>query len=399
MMIRPIHPFPARMAPHLAIAELNQIPKGSIVLDPMAGSGTVLRQASELGHTALGFDMDPLAVLMTRVWTTPVDEVAVDSAMEALLKNIKKLRLADVALPWIDEDSETTAFCHYWFGRPQLNDLRKLSFALEEMKRRRHKQKAQTAIDLLQIALSRIIITKDQGASLARDVSHSRPHKVADQSEFKVFEAFQRSVATVRQLLASAPPTGNVTMERGDARHLESVRNRSIDLVLTSPPYLNAIDYMRGHRLALVWIGHRLVDLRQIRSSSIGTERGPDSDRIGPLFEDIERAMVRVEKLTSRHAAMVARYAEDLYRMMSEIKRVLRPGGTAVLVVGNSCLKGAFIRNSAGVTQAASMVGLSLRKKVQRRLPTNRRYLPLPSATTAPLGGRMRTESILTFSA
>lgn len=68
-----IHPFPARMAADIALDELVALPSGSVVLDPMAGSGTVLRVAADLGHRALGFDVDPLAVLMTKVWTTPID--------------------------------------------------------------------------------------------------------------------------------------------------------------------------------------------------------------------------------------------------------------------------------------------------------------------------------------
>ena len=397
MMIRTIHPFPARMAPNLAISELSKLTKGSIVLDPMAGSGTVLRQAAELGHTAIGFDMDPLAVLMSRVWTTPVDAREVNALFESLILRTKKLRLSDTTLPWIDDDKESREFLNYWFGRCQRNDLRKLAFSLNELTQQRQRRGTRVATDLLRLALSRIIITKDQGASLARDVSHSRPHRVFDQVDFDVFDALRRSVGTILQRLASQPPPGGVSMERGDARQLESLNNACVDLVLTSPPYLNAIDYMRGHRLSLVWLGHRLSDLRKIRSDSIGTERGPDSSFTSTLFEDIEFAMLRSTTPANRHAAMVARYAEDLYRMMSEIRRVLRPGGVAVLVVGNSCLKGTFIRNSAGVIRAAKMVGLTLAKRSQRKLPTNKRYLPLPSAAKDALGGRMRTENILTF--
>ena len=72
---------------------------------------------------------------------------------------------------------------------------------------------------------------------------------------------------------------------------------------------------------------------------------------------------------------MIERYAEDLYRMTSEIARVLRPGGTATLVVGNSYLKGTFIENSAGVIEAAIMVGLTPPDVCERALPDNRRYL------------------------
>src|SRR5262249_23182290 len=140
------------------------------------------------------------------------------------------------------------------------------------------------ATDVLRLALSRIIITKNLGASLARDVSHSRPHKVAEVSSFEVIPAFERSVKMIRQLLASAPPIGNVDIRLGDARSLKSIENAMIDVVLTSPPYLNAIDYMRGHRLALVWLGYRLSALKRIRSDSIGAERAPDLLESAYLF-------------------------------------------------------------------------------------------------------------------
>src|SRR5262245_22373122 len=70
--LKPIHPFPARMAPEVALAETKALPAGSLLLDPMTGSGTAVRFASEHGHHAIAVDSDPLAALMTRVWTAPI---------------------------------------------------------------------------------------------------------------------------------------------------------------------------------------------------------------------------------------------------------------------------------------------------------------------------------------
>ena len=167
--------------------------------------------------------------------------------------------------------------------------------------------------------------------------------------------------------------------------------------MLTSPPYLNAIDYMRGHRLSLIWLGYRLADLRQIRASSIGAERGSDNSNAARLFEDIQQSMCDVGRLPTRSAGIVLRYAEDVYRFVSELARVLRPNGPAILVVGNSCLKGTFIRNSDGVVRGASMVGLKLIRRIERDLPARHRYLPMPRSSGSPLGKRMRTETVLTF--
>ncbi len=181
-------------------------------------------------------------------------------------------------------------------------------------------------------------------------------------------------------------------MRIGDARSLK-VRADSVDAVITSPPYLNAIDYMRGHRLTLVWLGYRSSDLRTVRSDSIGAERAPD--KAGEqLIKEITSAMGKIEQMAPRHRAMIDRYAQDVWNVMNEIARVLKPGGRAVLVVGNSCLKGTFVRNSEAIVFAAKRAGLRVKKKIERDLPERNRYLPLSEGA---LSMRMRTETVLTF--
>ena len=92
---------------------------------------------------------------------------------------------------------------------------------------------------------------------------------------------------------------------------------------------------------------------------------------------------------------MIDRYILDVYRMMSEMKRVLRPGGTATLVVGNSCLRSVFLSNSNLVHHAALAAGFKLKNSAERPLPDGSRYLPTNVAGS--LGKRMRTETVLTL--
>jgi DNA modification methylase len=393
MKIPPIHPFPARMAPEIAIAELGRLSPGSTVFDPMMGSGTVIRHAVEFGHLAIGFDMDPLAVLMTNVWSTSVSDSAIEATTKALFDVMAQAN--SVSLPWIDDDDETNSFISFWFGDSQRRDLRRLAFSINKLGANANLRQ-QRAVDVLRVAMSRIIITKSSGASLANDVSHSRPHKVMQSSEFNVMDAFHRSLRQVRNRLESTPRGARVKASLGDARRLKWVRQNTADLVLTSPPYLNAIDYMRGHKLSLVWLGHSIADLRDIRSSSIGAERRA-TEEISAIARKVQRVMVDAEHLEARHLAMVERYSLDLVKMMQQVARVLKPGGKAILVVGNSCLKETFIKNSAGVKKAARAAGLKFLKETIRELPTNSRYLPMPKKSDSALGKRMRTESILTF--
>jgi tRNA G10 N-methylase Trm11 len=199
----------------------------------------------------------------------------------------------------------------------------------------------------------------------------------------------------LRKRLADHPPCPGASVSLGDARKLELVSNRSIDAVLTSPPYLNAIDYLRGHRMSLVWLGRSFGELRRIRSRSIGAERAPDDPAASTIFCEIKDAMGEFNDLPRRYVSMIDRYAGDLYRMVSETARVLKPGGSATFVVGNSCLKSIFVKNSAGLEKAAAMVGLNPVETVERTLPENKRYLPITKDGN--LGKRMRTETICTF--
>lgn len=388
---RSIHPFPARMAPDLAIEALGRLAKGSVVLDPMAGSGTVLRQAMTLGHTAIGYDLDPLAVMMSKVWTAPLNRKRAELALLQLVEAMSKR--GDAAVPWIDKSPETLEFVEYWFAEPQRLQLRRAAAAIAKMEEEgRHPA---SILNFLKIALSKTIVTKENGASLARDVSHSRPHRVATSNEYDVCVGVRRAADQILSRLDDFEAIGSAKVYLGDARKL-ALASRSVDFVLTSPPYLNAIDYMRGHRLSLVWLGYSIPELRGTRSSSIGAERGPDKASPDGAFAGIERAMVTDGKLIARHSAMVRRYAEDVYRMMSQVARVMREDADAVLVVGNSCLKGVFVQNSEGVAEAARQVGLCLTNTAERELPGNQRYLPISQGSGA-LDKRMRTEVILTF--
>ena len=389
MKVRSIHPFPARMAPDLALVPLAALSAGSTVLDPMMGSGTVVRHALDAGHQAFGYDLDPLAVLMSKVWTTQVN----DDDIGRLLAIVLDAVASDGEAPILDwqQDVETRSFVEFWFYENQRSDLAQIAFALDALGKTNLLVEQEAALDALRVAFSRIIITKEQGASLARDTSHSRPHRVATASDYKVIPNIVRSVAQVRKRLLADPPIGRAQLRQGDARAL-CMPDASVDAVITSPPYLNAIDYMRGHRMSLVWLGHSIPALRGIRSSSIGAERSADAHDRATDVAAVMLAMRGENRLGRRLEGVIERYALDLLGMTSEIRRVLKPGCRATFVVGNSCIKGAFINNASGVVAAAESAGMVTIERRERDLPAASRYLPISGES---LSKRMRTETVL----
>lgn len=127
----PVHPFPARMAPGIALDIIAAEPEPIRVLDPMMGSGTVLAVARACGHAAVGIDIDPLAVLLARVWTTPVDVDKVERKAVEVLERAKNdfiSRRARESYPSYS-DFETRKFIRYWFDEYARRQLVSLSGA------------------------------------------------------------------------------------------------------------------------------------------------------------------------------------------------------------------------------------------------------------------------------
>ncbi len=383
-----VHPFPARMAPEIALKELKNLPNDYLVLDPMSGSGMVLGTAAKLGLSAIGYDLDPLACMISRANGTYVKEVKVWNACEQLISGCQKLNAHTVSLPWIDEDNETQKYIDYWFAPKQQLQLRSLSYLLVAQPFISNKK----IVDVLKTAVSRLIITKEPKASLARDTAHSRPHRTITENDFDLIEALPVSVGHVLSALRPSEILADVKNYCGDARRMGRIRDSSVDCIVTSPPYLNAIDYMRGHRLSLVWFGYTVSELRRIRARSVGAEI-VDNRKIDKQLRDFLSDLSSDVDETKRR--ILRRYYWDLCRITDEAFRVLKPGRKAAYVIGNSSIKGHEIRNSDLLTIAAKRSGFRICKKTVRDIPENRRYMPLRNSEKSSLAKRMRSEHVI----
>jgi len=390
----PIHPFPARMASAVVWNALRR-EKGPLrVLDPMMGSGTTLVVSKLLGHESIGFDTDPLAVVITRAWCAESGGSQLIKTTSAILEQASRAARhtpGSRAYP-LQADAETKEFVRYWFDQTNRKQLACISQEILSMR-------ASPIRDLLLCAFSRMIITKDVGASLARDVSHSRPHRVYDQAPTRAFELFPMAVNRILQIapFLDIPMDHSVSIaKRADARRIP-LADQSVDFVITSPPYLNAIDYFRGHKLTLVWMGHRISELRRLRSEGIGAELRHSNAGDLAFLEKTMSKMGTVEALPERTQSMLMRYVFDMNRVLQEIHRVLRVNGRAILVIGDSSVRNVYVRNSSALAFMAVRCGLRLTSTHKRQLSDSRRYLPPPSSQRVgdPLHHRMTEEVIL----
>ena len=185
-----VHPFPARMAPDLALDVIEDC-KGSLrVLAPMSGSGTVLAIARSKGHCAIGVDIDPLAGALFRGFgqlrlTQRLYKRRQMTFWRMARRIFVSLRTRD-AYP-MNSDDETKHFVRYWFDATHDDNLFLSLQSYREVQ-------DDTIRDAFVVRVLASHHHKKSGASLAMDLSHSRPHRAFKCAPSKPFRKFLSAV-------------------------------------------------------------------------------------------------------------------------------------------------------------------------------------------------------------
>ena len=321
-----LHAFAAKFPPQLPRAFIRGLTRhGDVVLDPMMGSGTTVVEALLEGRRGIGLDINPLALRLSRAKTTqlPLDTLRdvgnkVISRANVLLSDGKIIER--MLAKRFDERTKT--FIDYWFLPTMQHELMALVQAIEDV----------TNISVryfLELTFSSIIVTKSWGVSLARDLAHSRPPLDKTKTPKSAIEQFsmrlRKNLLSIAQLKTNGMRAGTLT---GDARCMPIV-DGTIGLIVTSPPYANALDYMRAHKFSLVWFGGSVVNLSHMRASYIGSERvGCTQNSLLP--DGLEKIIHQLAARDRSKASILRKYFVEMKSVLAEMYRVLRSNSAAI---------------------------------------------------------------------
>jgi len=227
---------------------------------------------------------------------------------------------------------------------------------------------------LLLLAFSSTIVTKSGGASLARDLAHSRPHRDLNKKPRSALELFRSRMTKTVRSIGMFPPTSHTAIVHGNAQALPLSSN-SVHLIVTSPPYANAIDYMRAHKFSLVWMGKTTRELSEWRARYIGAERL--GNFVPPSFPpETQKIINDLSKLDAKKGRVLGKYFVEMRSVLQEMLRVLRPDATAAVVVGTSTMRGLNVQTHLCLAEIASAIGFELVHIAERKLDRDRRMMP-----------------------
>jgi len=394
------HSFPAKFPPQLPAKFISNLTApGEVVLDPMMGSGTTVLEAYLAGRKAIGFDIDPLALKISKVKTTPLKKNEIKKVGRTIIETSRQL-LRQNQLSLDDYfrknfDAKTREFIEYWFSPIARIELLALSTAIKKL------SDAETRT-FFELIFSSIIITKSGGVSLALDLAHTRPHKARAaygpngqllygddflrenrrRSQYLIkkyrspLEEFEKKFdQNFSGLLDFNSSRIQPNIQYGNAENLP-LDNDSVDLIVTSPPYAsNAIDYMRAHKFSLVWFNNSIEDLSEKRKKYIGGE-GILNLATENLPDYTLQIVELITKIDSKKGRVLLRYYSEMKRVLREMFRVLKPGKAAILVVGNSILRGRSSQTHHCLADIGKDIGFEVPPIGVRLLDRNRRMMP-----------------------
>jgi len=390
------HAFPAKFPPQLPKKFIEGLTgPGDVVLDPMVGSGTAIVEAFLAGRRGIGFDIDPMALQLCKVKITPLalEETAtagnevLNRAQESLQQDGTKLR-QELNTRFGKEERK---FIDYWFLPPTQLELLALIREIESIQ-------DPGIREFLELAFSAIIITKSGGVSMARDLAHTRPHRVQDKTPRSALGEYRKRLdRNLKSLATLARGSGMVEILRGNAQKLP-LRDQTVDLIVTSPPYAsNAIDYMRAHKFSLVWFGHSLSSLSQLRRKYIGHDAVTGVEYV-ELPDSARQVVSSLAQVDQKKAKVLHRYYSEMTHCLAEMIRVLKPGKAAIVVVGLSTMRGMDTRTDVCLGEIGKQVGFELTSIAVRRLDRDKRMMPARwthSSTRSQIEERMHEEYVI----
>lgn len=337
-----------------------------VTLDPFAGCGTVLVQAKINGFESFGTELNPLLQFIAQTKLN-----SWDVSPTTLLKMQQNMPKAEhyPAPSFLKSTSQ--------FNPGVLANLELLKGRIYSIKPRTQKQKK--AKDLLKLAFSAILV---DCSNLKRSpcLGYYKNKMVLDSAPFALFNKKVNEIADdlhliQNQLKEYINTSSNVVL----ANAMAFQHSRKFDLMLTSPPYMNGLDYVINYKIEMGWLEFvdEQKDLKNIKDSMVvcdnvskGLIRDFSKDQetyTNDWIEKIKRKIVaNIEKRGAyrRHDMpnIVHKYFDDMYKVMRKVVTALKPGGRFILVVGDSLIADVYVPTDLLIAKAGLDIGLTIEK-------------------------------------
>ena len=318
-----IHPYHGKFFARLVRSLINYMGLNgrSKILDPFCGSGTTMLEASLLGIPSCGIDINPLACAISRakIAALKLDLEELKEGFSKVMARFKKKKYGQLLIvedpedlrPWTSEEVSTVCLSASLEGRGRV-------------RRPRNEVKA------FKVEFDRLI------------------------KQITVFKL-------LREILKIE--LGEVEVLKGDVRELNI--NERFDALITSPPYITTVNYVKEHENSMLNLG--LTDKNELQELMVKTIGIPGKMGITNVSEDFRDLLVDLPVNSRR---MVALYISEIYDAFSSIKEYLKENAKFAVVIGKDHrVSGHKIPTSKIVRNVLSKLDFKIEKSITLKFP------------------------------
>lgn len=359
-----IHKYPAKFIPQIPRYCIESYSKvGDMVLDPFMGSGTTLLESYICGRESLGIDIHPLARMIAKVKTTPLNPEQLDAVAARLVPEVKADE--DDNDSWIPEIPNR----EHWFKQSVLSELATIKKHVWSLPDGDSK-------DFFKICLSSIVrkVSNSDNDSLIPEVTSYQ--KRLDEQGKTSYDALSKFENTVKNKLIDASDLWRISNEvkerykrspsvkiiGNDARDID-LDDSAVDLAVTSPPYASAVHYVSVHKLEMFWLG-LLRDTSELDGRIVGTSRAYVSEYRSwepkTRIERLQRILSQLDEKDKKSAYIVYKYFEGMKKNLDEVNRVLKRNSKYCVVVGENTFRKVRIPTYKILADIAAQSGFEL---------------------------------------
>jgi len=309
--INSLHWYPAPFVPQIPAILIQALTeKGDVILDPFAGAGVALIETARLKRIPIGVDVNPFAVNIVKAKFIALD-IAGNQWFSTIEKDVQSLPKLELEIDQYCESYGVNNEALRWFEETTLEKL----CVLHTYVRKEHEEKRQLLKKALFSAILQKCCSQREHYTYVTDGCFPKKPSVSidaitlflEQAKLTALaaESFRKQYKLMYSEDWKSPED---VIHLRDARDMRFLKDGSIDMVVTSPPYLGVNDYVKSMRLTWLFFPENS------KEESLKNEIGARSKRHRPnAYEE---------------------YIEDMEKVFSEISRVLRRPGFFCLTIG-----------------------------------------------------------------
>lgn len=384
------HTYPAMFIPQVARRLLlTYTKKGDTVCDIFCGSGTALIESRLLGRNSYGIDLNPLAIFLAKVKTTPIDPDKLSSEYIKLLDQIKKVKIDDIEIPKFKN-------IEFWFKEDVIIELAKIKKAISMTKDEKVR-------NFFMVAFSEIVRKSSNSKNGEFKLVRIKGEKLENFSP-NILELFRQkieaNIAGMSDFYNDVDKKSWSKIILGDSSKDNGIKENSIDCIVTSPPYGDSrttVAYGQFSRLSAQWI-----DLFEEPNNASGV----DNDLLGgKATKELKHKLSskylletlnKISKKDEKRAREVLSFNIGLNDCLKQSYKILKPQGYFCVVIGNRQVKQVRIPTDFIIAELAQEIGFTCEDIFVRNIPGKR--MPIknsPTNVTGELEETMTKESVV----